>query len=157
MFYRYELDPDNDLNMDFDDLLKKAMALLGAKKKLASLVQVEKKSQEVEDLVEKCDYKTRISSIPNCPFMQSPISTFQPLIPPTHTPVQTGRADYQPVDKKINHLTEMMRVLALSVRNLQNNTGPSDAENNRHRPLSASSSNLSQPSILGSSFQSDWS
>ncbi len=38
MIYRYELDPDDDLNMDFDDLLKKAMRLLGAKKKLANLV-----------------------------------------------------------------------------------------------------------------------
>ena len=115
MFNRYELDPDNDLNIDFDHLLKKAMALLGAKKKLASLVQVEKRSQEVEDLVEKCDYKTRISSIPNRRFMQSPISIFQPPIRPTHTPVQIGSADYQPVDKKIDHLTKIMKVLALSV------------------------------------------
>ncbi len=38
MFCRYSLDPDDDLNMDFDDLLKKAMELLGAKKKLASMV-----------------------------------------------------------------------------------------------------------------------
>ena len=38
MFYRYELDPEDDLNMDFDDLLKKAMRFLGAKKKLASIV-----------------------------------------------------------------------------------------------------------------------
>ena len=65
MFYRYELDPDDDFNMDFDDLLKRDMGLLGAKKKLANLVQVEKKSQKVEDLIEKCDYKTRISPTPN--------------------------------------------------------------------------------------------
>ncbi len=94
MIYRYELDLDNDLNMDFDDLLMKAMGLLGVKKKLASLVQVEKRSQEVENLVEKCDHKTRISSTPNCSFMQSLIHTFQPPIFPTHTPVQTGSANY---------------------------------------------------------------
>ncbi len=94
MFYRYELDLDDDLNIDFDDLSKKTIGLLKAKKKLASLVQVEKKSQEVEDLVEKCDYKTRISSTPYRLFMRSPIPTFQPPILPTYTPVQTGSADY---------------------------------------------------------------
>ena len=44
--------------MDFDDLLKKAMRLLRAKKKLASMVQVENESQEVEDLMEKCNQRT---------------------------------------------------------------------------------------------------
>ncbi len=44
MFCQYCLDPDDDLNMDFDDLLKKAIGLLGAKKKLASMIQVEKES-----------------------------------------------------------------------------------------------------------------
>ena len=117
--------------MGFDNLLMKAMGLLEAKEKLASLVQVEKSIQEIEDLVEKCDYKTRISSTPNRPFMQSLINTFQPLISPTHTLVQTGSADYRPVDKKIDHLIEMMKGLALSVRTLQNNTGPFAAENNQ--------------------------
>lgn len=42
---RYELDPDDDLTMDFDDLLRNAMGLLGAKKELARLVYVEKTSQ----------------------------------------------------------------------------------------------------------------
>ncbi len=31
--YRYELNPNDDLNMDFDDLVKKAMRHLGAKEK----------------------------------------------------------------------------------------------------------------------------
>ena len=59
------LDSDDDLNMDFDDLLKKAMKLSAAKKKLASMVQIEKKSQEIEDFVEKCNHKTHINFIPN--------------------------------------------------------------------------------------------
>lgn len=46
MIRQYELNPDGDLNIDFENLLKKAMRLLGAKKKLASLVQVEKKVKE---------------------------------------------------------------------------------------------------------------
>ena len=50
----------------------------------------------------------------------------------------------------------MMKGLALSVRTLQNNIGPSAAENNRPRPPSAASSNLSQPCIPGPPFQSDW-
>lgn len=45
IFFRYQLDSDDNVNMDFDDLLKKPMRLLRVKKKLASLAQVEKKSQ----------------------------------------------------------------------------------------------------------------
>ena len=65
MFYRYELDPDDDLHMDFADLLKKALGLLGAKKKLVDLVRTDKKSDQIEDLVDKCEKKTRISSATN--------------------------------------------------------------------------------------------
>lgn len=65
MFYRYELDPDDDLNMDFADLLKKALGLLGAKKKLVDLVRMDKKNDRIEDLVDKCEKKTQISSATN--------------------------------------------------------------------------------------------
>ncbi len=88
--------------------------------------------------------------------MQSPIPIFQPLISSTHTLVQTGSANSRPVDKKIDHLTEIMNGLALSVQTLQNNTGPFAAENNWPRPPSAVSMNFSQPSIPGPPFQSDW-
>lgn len=70
------MDPDDNLNMDFNNLFKKAMGLLGAKKNLASLVQVKKESQEIEDLIEKCDYKTCISSMPSCLLIQFLISTY---------------------------------------------------------------------------------
>ena len=66
IFYQYSVDPDDDLNMDFEDLLKKVIGLLEAKKKLASMVQVEKKSQGVEDLIEKCNQRTCISSTLKC-------------------------------------------------------------------------------------------
>lgn len=62
IIYRYELAPDDDLTMDFDDLLKKVMGLLGAKKELLSLVYVEKEGKGMEDLVGKCDHKTRVNS-----------------------------------------------------------------------------------------------
>lgn len=41
IFYQYSLDPDDDLNIDFQNLLKKVMGLLRAKKNLASMVEVE--------------------------------------------------------------------------------------------------------------------
>lgn len=44
MFCRYSLDLDDDFNMDIKDLLKKVIGLSRAKKKLASMVLVEKKS-----------------------------------------------------------------------------------------------------------------
>ena len=88
--------------------------------------------------------------------MQSSIPTFQLPIPPIHTPVKSSSTDYRLVDKKIDHLREIMKDLALSVRTLQNNTGPSAAENNRPQPSSAASSNLSQPNMPGPPFQSDW-
>lgn len=58
MFYCYELDPDNDLYMDFANLLKKALELLEAKKKLIDLVQRDKKSNRIEELINKCEKKT---------------------------------------------------------------------------------------------------
>lgn len=58
MFYCYELDPDNDLYMDFANLLKKALELLEAKKKLIDLVQRDKKSNRIEEFIDKCEKKT---------------------------------------------------------------------------------------------------
>ncbi len=115
--------------MDFDDLLKKAMRLLGAKKKLASMVQVEKESQGVEDLVEKCNHRTCISSTPKRIITPPSVPNYQPLNFSVATPVQTTSADYQFVDRKIDHLTEMMKGLALSIRTLQKNTDFPATEN----------------------------
>ena len=122
MFYRYELDPDDDLHMDFADLLKKALGLLGAKKKLVDLVRTDKKSDRIEDLVDKCEKKTRISSAANYS-TPLPESAFQP---PVATPIHSAyssTADPRPVDRKIDQLTEMMQGLALSVRTLQSRAG----------------------------------
>lgn len=69
------LDLDDYLNMDFDYLLKKVMGLLEAEKKLASMVQVEKKSQGVEDLIEIYNQRTCISSTPNRFIILPSIST----------------------------------------------------------------------------------
>lgn len=79
MFCQYSLDSDNDLNIHFDDLLKKAMRLLGAKKKLGSMIQVEKKSYGIENLVEKCNHRICISFIPNCIIAPPSVPTYQPF------------------------------------------------------------------------------
>lgn len=71
-FYHYKLNLDNDLNIDFANLLKKALGLLKTKKKLVNLVLIDKKS---EDLVNKYEKKTQVSFIINH-FMPLPESTF---------------------------------------------------------------------------------
>lgn len=58
MLYCYKLDPDNNLHIDFADLLKKALALLEAKKKLVDLVWTDKKSDQIENLMIKYGIKT---------------------------------------------------------------------------------------------------
>ena len=155
MFYRYELDPDDDLNMEFDDLLKKAMGLLGAKKKLASLVYIEKEGQEVEDLVEKCEHKTRISSTRNRLLTFPSMHAHQSPILPAVSSFQARGTDYRLVDKKIDQLTEMMKGLALSVWTFQNDsvylTG-----NSKPQPPPAPCSGLPQPNVSGPSLQSGW-
>lgn len=75
--------------MDFNDLLKKAIGLLSVKKKLASMVQVEKKSQRVAELIENCNHRTRISSTFNYVIIPSSISTYQPFNFPAATFIQT--------------------------------------------------------------------
>ncbi len=42
--YQYKLDPHNDINMEFNNLFKKVMKLLGDQKKLTSIVHIEKKN-----------------------------------------------------------------------------------------------------------------
>lgn len=115
MFYRYKLDPDDNLNMEFADLLKKAIELLRAKKKLACLVHIEKKGQKIENLVEIYDNKTRINSTSNCLFLSLSIPTHQPPILPVIALFEASGTDYWPVDTIIDQLIEMMKALALSI------------------------------------------
>lgn len=122
MFYCYKLDSDNNLNINFADLLKKAIKFLKAKKKLIDLVWINKKSNRIEDLVDKCEKKTQIGSVINY-FTFLLESAFQP---PVFIPIITiyfGTTDSQLVDRKIDQLIKMMQVLALSVRTLQGKTG----------------------------------
>lgn len=52
------------------------MRILGAKKKLASILQVEKKSQRKENFIEKRNYRTRTSFISSYIITYSFISTY---------------------------------------------------------------------------------
>ncbi len=49
LFYRYEFDPDEDEDIDFKDLLKKASALVGAKKRMINLILTDKKNDRITD------------------------------------------------------------------------------------------------------------
>lgn len=70
------------------------MRLLGAKKEPASIFQVEKEGQRVEDLVENCNYKTRISFIPNCFITSSSVAIYLPFNFLAISFAQTISADY---------------------------------------------------------------
>lgn len=58
----------------------------------------------------------------SCFVIVTSLQSYQPLHLSPVTFVQIDAADYRPVDKKIDHLTEMMKSSALLVRILQNNT-----------------------------------
>lgn len=115
IFYLYELNPDNDLNDNLDDFIKKVMGLLWAKKKLANVVYVENKRQKVKDLVEKYNYKTRINSILNYFIILSFILTYPLFKFLASSLVQINDINYWLVYKKIHHFMEMMKDLALLV------------------------------------------
>ena len=91
------------------------IGLLMAEKKLANLVYVEKKSQRIEDLIIKYDYKFWLSSNLSPIVMISLISVYYQLNFPSPPFVQISGRNYQSIDKKIDHLTKMIKDLALSV------------------------------------------
>ena len=112
LFYRYELDPDEDEDMDFKDLLKKALALVGSKKRMIDLIRIDKKNDRITDLVDKCEKKSKIiSTFSNTSSL--PESAFQPSITPVT--VATLGLIVNMGEKKINKLTKMMHSLAFSV------------------------------------------
>lgn len=98
MFVWYKLDPDDNISINLENLSKKAMRLLRAKKKLANFVYIEKKSQKVEYLIIKYNQKSYIGS--NLDFFVTP-----PSIPTYYPPgflstlfIQMSGTDYWPID-----------------------------------------------------------
>lgn len=51
--------------MDFANLFKKTLKFLRAKKKLIKLVWIDKKSDQIEDLIDKCKKNTQIGFATN--------------------------------------------------------------------------------------------
>ena len=86
--------------------------------KLVDLVRTDKRSDRIEDLVNKYETKIQISFAANYS-APLPESVFQPPVATRISTTHSGTADSRPVDKKIDQLTEMMQSLALSVCTLQ--------------------------------------
>ena len=80
--------------MEFYDLLKKAIRLLKAKKKLANLVHIKKKGPKVENLGKTYNNKTRISSTPNCLLISPSIPTHKLFIISIITLFEASDTDY---------------------------------------------------------------
>lgn len=91
MFYLYKLNSNNNLNIKFDNLFKKIIKLLEAKKKLVSLVYIEKKVQKIEAFIEKCNYKTPISFTSNHLLISLSILLYQSIIFLNIILIQVGR------------------------------------------------------------------
>lgn len=116
------------------------------------MVEVEEKSQGVEDLVKKYNHKAHIFSRPNYFIIPPFVLVYQLFNFLAATPVQTTSTNYQLVDKKVDHFTEMMKSLVLLVRTSQINTGLFVAENIQSQLPPTISTNSIQPNNPSTSF-----
>lgn len=117
------------------------------------MVWINKKSDKIEDLVNKCEIKTRISSTASYS-APLPVSAFQPPIATLIPIIYFGTADSWPVDSKIDQLTKMIQSLTLSIRTLESKAGISEGNSRIATALIAPSS--SQPSKPSAIQRSDW-
>ena len=131
LFYASDLDPDDDLELDFQELLQKTTKMIKLKKKLGGMVRSDEKNSQVSDLVDRCDQEALIGSPPNA-FAPLPASTFLPPVAAANTNVVSKSED-----KNVKELTEMMQSLALSVRTIQTHLGQT--------PVGISQSSLPNP------------
>ncbi len=83
-----------------------------------NLVSTDKKSSGIEDLVDKCKKKSRISSSANkLTFLLE--SSFQLSVAPVASTLYSNSATIRPTDKKMNQFIEIIQSLVLLVRTLQ--------------------------------------
>ena len=114
----YDIDLDGDALFDFAEILKKAYSLIETRKRMAELGTTDNKNDCISDLVDwhaKNDQLEHPFSGPSKlldSIFQVPIVPTAPLI----------SASLSQSEKKIDHLTDMMQSLALSVRTLQGNS-----------------------------------
>lgn len=102
LFYASDLDPDNDLKLDFQDLLQKTMKMVKLKKKLGGIIKSDKKNSQVSNLVNRCDEEVFISFSPNA-FAPFSDSIFKPFIAASSANFIT-----KPEDKNIKQLTKII-------------------------------------------------
>lgn len=86
-----------------------------AKKKLASLVQIKKKSQKIKNFIKKCNYKTYVSFTSNFFVILFLILTYHFFNFLVTTFISINNMDYQIVDKKIDYLIKIIKSLAFLV------------------------------------------
>lgn len=96
------MDPNDNLELDFQELLKMTINIVKLRKKLSSIIKFNKKNSQVSNLVDRCDKDALISSTPN-PFTPLPNSIFKP-------PVTNSATNFiiKLEDKNVKQLIEMM-------------------------------------------------
>lgn len=121
LFYASNLDPDDNLELDFQELLQKTVKIVKLNKKLRGMVRSDEKNSQVSDLVTRCDEEALISSPPSIS-APLPNSTFRP-------PVAASGANSvtKPDNKSVKQLAKMIQSLALSVRTIQTHLGQAQA------------------------------
>lgn len=89
------MDSDDNLELDFQELLKRIVKILKLRKKLGSIVKSNKRNSQVSDLVNRCDEEALISSStnPSAPVFSS---TFKSSIT-----VLTSNFAVRPKDKNV--------------------------------------------------------
>lgn len=151
MFHHYKLDPDDDLDIESINLLKKAPRLLRAKKQIMAMVYTDKKNDRIEDLVDKCEKKLGIGSLSNN-LTQLSRSAFQSFILSSASIFYSNGARVWPAYQKIDKWTKMMQSLFLLVRTLHTHVRQASLNKTPLIIFSPAKNNI-QRSRSGSNFQ----
>ncbi len=108
---------ENDA-INFDDLLKKVLTLIWAKKQRVNFALIDHISKRMSDLVDKSVSKARVSLLSDTSFFLLE-SAFQLQV--VSVSISSSAFLTKKNNKKIDNLTDMMRRLYLSVQTLQKN------------------------------------
>lgn len=91
--YASDLDPGEDLERKFQELLQKTMKIVELKKKLGGLVRSDGEDSLVSDLVDRCNHEAIISYQPN---------VFAPLSDSSFGPPFAASSTYQLPNQRTN-------------------------------------------------------
>ncbi len=111
LFYRHDLDLKGDDAINFDDLLEKALTLIGAKKQMIDLAHTHYTSEKISDWVDKFRSKAHVFLLSDYAFL-----FFESAVPPLVLSVGISFPGFfiKKSDEKIDNLTDKMRSLTLS-------------------------------------------